>query len=432
MADLKATLAAKIPSWRGEVRDLIRRHGDTVIAQITIEQLFKGLRGVRAIHCDTSYVDPEEGLLIRGIPVLDLVEEGRSPEAVFFLLCTGDLPDAAALAALREELAARANVPYYVWNLIHSLPDDTHPMVLLSLSMLSMQRESVFLKRYNEGMSRADYWEATLEDGLNIVARLPAIAAGIYRLRMLGQPRISPSRDAGWVENFAHMLGIDDPQGTIREFLRRFAIVHSDHEGANASVLTSRISNSTLSDLYYSISGAMNCLSGPLHGLANQETVKFNQQILAHFGGVPSDAALAEYVWDYLEQGKVVPGFGHAVLRHLDPRFLALEALGRKACMDEPLFQMVERLAEVVPPLLKKQGKAKNPYPNIDGISGAMLYHYGIRELSYYTVMFSVSQVLGIVAQLLINQALNGAILRPRSVTTDWLRGQVGDARSDV
>ena len=423
MANLKDTLIAKIPQWRADIARLLHDHNKTVIAEITVEHLFKGLRGVPAIHCDTSTVDPERGLFIRGIPVLDLINQ--TPEAVFFLLCTGELPDEDAHRELRKDLRRRVQVPYYVWNLIHNMPDDTHPMVLLSLSMLAMQRESVFLKRYNEGMSRDEHWEATLEDALTIIARLPSIAAGIYRLRIARLDRISALPEPGFVENFTHMLGIKDPRGYFHEFIRRFAIVHSDHEGANASVITSRVANSTLSDLYYSISGAMNCLSGPLHGLANQESVRFTLDILNHFQGVPEAEPLRAYLEEFLGAGKIVPGFGHAVLRNTDPRYTALHELGKEICPDLDVFQMVELLAEVVPPLLIEQGKAKNPYPNIDGISGVLLYHFGITDLSFYTVMFSVTQVLGICAQLVINRALMSPIFRPRSITTEALQNFV-------
>ncbi|MCB0316269.1 MAG: citrate (Si)-synthase, partial [Calditrichaeota bacterium] len=192
--------------------------------------------------------------------------------------------------------------------------------------------------------------------------------------------------------------------------------VHSDHEGANASVLTSRIVNSSLSDLYYSISGSMNSLAGPLHGLANQESVKFVLAIQERFAGVPDAAALSAYVWDYLSAGNVIPGFGHAVLRSDDPRYRALYDFGKRVCPENPVFRIVELLGEVVPPLLKKQGKAKNPYPNIDGISGALLYHFGITDLQFYTVMFSTAQVLGICAQLISTRAIGTSIFRPKSV----------------
>ncbi len=425
MSILKDTLASKIPAWRDRQSRLISRHGESTVSGITMAQIHKGLRGVHAIICDTSYVDPEEGLFIRGFPVLELTE--RSAEEIFFLLCTGEMPDADARQALQEDLEKRAEIPGYVWDMIAQLPTDAHPMTLLSMSMLAMQRESVFARRYEEGMARSEQWEATLEDALNIIARLPVIAAGVYRKRILGLTEIEPQAGLGFSANFAHMLGIEDQRNEFEAFIRRFVVVHSDHEGANASVLTSRVVNSSLSDLYYSISGAMNCLSGPLHGLANQESVKFVMRIRKAFEGVPKSQQLREFVWAHLNSGKVVPGFGHAVLRHVDPRYLALFHFGKRVCPDDEVFRIVEKLGKVVPPILKEHGKAKNPYPNIDGISGALLYHFGIRDLKFYTVMFSTAQILGICAQLIINRALMTPIIRPKSITTRWLQGHVSD-----
>jgi citrate synthase len=351
----------------------------------------------------------------------------RSAEEIFFLLCTGELPDEDALQHLHNDLAKRAEVPEYVWKVIENMPENTSPMALMSIAMVAMQRESVFLKRYNEGMPREAHWEAALEDALNIIARLPVISAGIYRKHVLKETPCPPQAGDGFMENLARMLCIEDRDGSFREFIRRFVVVHSDHEGANASVLTSRIVNSSLSDLYYSISAAMNSLSGPLHGLANQESVKFVLKVREKFNGVPKNEELNKYIWNYLQSGRVIPGFGHAVLRHKDPRYIALYEFGKKICPDDPVFQIVEKLGEVVPPLLMKQGKAKNPYPNIDGISGALLYHFGIKELNYYTAMFSTSQILGICAQLIINRAIYSPIIRPKSITTRWLQSYVSD-----
>ncbi len=425
MANLKETLEEKIPLWRSAARELLKENADTVVSRITVKQLFKGWRGVNAVLCDTSYVDPKDGLYIRGIPVLELID--RSAEEIFFLLCTGELPSPEALQALENDIQSRAEVPKYVWRTLMKLPEDTHPMTMLSIAMLAMQRESVFLKRYNEGMAKTDRWEATLEDALNIIARLPVVAATIYRVGIQKKEFIPPQPGLNFSDNFANMLGIEDPNSTFKEFVKRFVVVHSDHEGANASVLTSRVVNSSLSDLYYSISGAMNSLAGPLHGLANQESVKFVQTIETEFGGVPEKAALKDYTWNLLQSGKVIPGFGHAVLRFHDPRYTALFDFGKTICPNDTVFRIVEMLGNVVPPLLKKQGKAKNPYPNIDGISGALLYHFGMTDLGYYTVMFSVAQILGICAQLIAERAVFGSIFRPKSVTTRWLQSFVKD-----
>lgn len=425
MSHLRNTLAARIPKLREEVRNLVSQHGDEIVSTISIAQLFKGLRSVEAIVCNTSYVDPGEGLFIRGYPLEQLVE--LSGEQIFHLLCTSEIPPEAAELELRQELHKRSQIPDYVYKLLQTVPDNTHPMTLLSLATLAMQRESVFMQRYQEGMDRGDHWEATLEDALNIIARLPVIAAFIYRQVIQKKAAIPPASGLSYAENFAQMLGIDDPNGLFGQFMRRFIVVHSDHEGANASVLTSRVVDSSLSDLYYSISASMNSLAGPLHGLANQHSVVFAQKLLAHFGGIPDVKSLDKYLWQYLQSGNVIPGFGHAVLRKQDPRYVAVFEFGKSIFAEDPLFRIAELLGEIVPPLLRKQGKAKNPYPNIDGISGTLLYNFGVKEMEFYTVMFSVSQILGICAQLIMNRAINSPLIRPKSVTTRWLQGHVSD-----
>lgn len=420
MDTLKKTLNKKIPGWRKEHRQLLTQNGDKTVSRITLAQLFKGLRGVNAVHCDTSFVDPVKGLFIRNIPLMELIK--CSAEEIFFLLCTGDLPTEKTRLALQNELQKRSVVPQCVWNILDTLPKDTHPMTMLSIAVLSMRRESVFEKKYLAGMPKDEHWEATLEDALTILGRLPVIAAGIYRRYILNEPLPASRPDLGFSDNFAYLLGVGKYSGAFGEFIRQFVIVHSDHEGANASVLTSRIVNSSLSDLFYSLSGAMNCLAGPLHGLANQESVKFSLQILEKFTGTPKDEDLKAYIEALLQSGKVIPGFGHAVLRDHDPRFQAMFDLAQQICPDDQLFTITEKLSRLVPPLLIKQGKAKNPYPNIDGISGTLLYYFGIRDLRFYTVMFSVAQSLGICAQLILNRAIFSPIFRPKSITTQWLQ----------
>ena len=419
MSALQQLLSKRIPHWRNRWKTIQTQHAGKTISEVTVSQLFKGMRGVSAVICDTSLVDPHQGLLIRNVPVLDLID--KQPEEIFVLLCSGDLPDAYLLADLQKTLCEQSTVPGYVWQVLDALPANTPPMTMLSIAMLSMRRESVFQQRLDAGMARDDYWIATLEDAITIIARLPVIAAGIYRRYLRREPLIPSPPDASLVDSFTDMLGIAAEDESFREYLRRFMVVHSDHEGANASVLTSRIVHSTRSDLYYSLSAAMNCLAGPLHGLANQHSVTFALEIQSVFNGVPSHGAITAFITEQLKKGRVIPGFGHAVLRDHDPRYTVLRDFGNTVCPDAPLFRIAALLGEIVPPLLIQQGKAQNPYPNIDGISGTLLYRYGMHELSFYTVMFSVAQTLGICAQLILNSALHVPIFRPRSVTTDGL-----------
>jgi len=423
MAKLQNALAKKIPAWRDEIGSLVKQHGAQVIGEVTIGQAYGGMRGVKGMVCDTSEVPPDVGLLIRGMPIADLVD--KTPEDVFYLLCTGELPKAADRKALSEELSARAKVPAYVWKVLEAMPKDSHPMCMLDTAILAMQRESHFVKAYNKGMPKADYWKPTLEDSLDLLARIPGIAAGIYRMRFKKGNRIAPKAGLSWSENYARMLGVPDKSGEFADCMRLYLVLHCDHEGGNVSAHTCHLVGSALSDAYYSVSAGLNGLAGPLHGLANQECLGWVLELKKQFGGVPTDEQLTKFAWDTLNGGKVIPGYGHAVLRVTDPRFTAFRDFGMKHFPEDPVMELVNKIFTIVPGVLTEHGKAKNPWPNVDAGSGALLYHYGLREFDYYTVLFSVSRAMGMLSQLVINRAMGSPIERPKSVTTEWMKKQI-------
>jgi len=413
-----------IPRLREEIAALCKEHGDKVIGQVAVNQAYGGLRGVNAMVCDTSCVDPEKGLIIRDHPIGEIA--GRLPEEIWHLLLTGELPDAQALEALQSDLNAHAEVPACVWDVLRAMPPDSHPMVMLSVGVLSMEHDSLFRKRYTEGMKKTEYWEAMYEDSVRLLARVPTVAAGIYRLRFGKGDPISPRPGLDWGANFAHMLGIADSTGDFAKLMRLYLTLHSDHEGGNVSAYTCHTVGSALSDAYYSVTAGWNGLAGPLHGLANQECLAFVLKLREKFGGAPSEEDLAKSTWDTLNSGQVIPGYGHAVLRATDPRYTAFLEFGKRACPGDEVFQIVERLFKVVPGVLTKHGKAKNPWPNVDAGSGALLYHFGLTEFPYYTVLFAVSRALGLTAQLIIARALGIAITRPNSVTTAEIKKMIG------
>ncbi len=421
---LKDKLAAQIPGLREEISNFVKAHGDKDISKVTVAQAYGGMRGVRAMVCDTSEVPPDKGLIIREIPIKDIAE--KLPEEIFFLLCTGDLPNKAELADLQKEYAARCEVPEYVWKVLEAMPKDSHPMCMLDTAILVMEKESKFRARYTEGMKKTDYWEPMLEDSLDILAKLPNIAAGIYRMRFNKGPRIAPKKDLDWGANYAHMLGLPDPKGTLADLMRLYLTLHSDHEGGNVSAHTCHCVASALSDAYYAVSAGLNGLAGPLHGLANQECLAWVLETHKKFGGVPSDEDLRKFAWDTLKSGKVIPGYGHAVLRITDPRFDAFLAFGKKHMSDDPIFTIVRKVFEIVPGVLTEQGKAKDPWPNVDAGSGALLYHYGMTEFPYYTVLFSVSRAMGMCSQMIVSRAMGYAIERPKSLPTKVIKKNVG------
>ncbi len=423
MPNLRDILGRKIPVWATELREMVKENSDTVVSEVTIAQVYGGMRGVKSLLCNTSLVEPDKGLIVRGIPISDLTD--KLPEEIFFLLLTGELPDSAAMKKLQGEFSERGDVPSYVWDILEEMPEDSHPMTMFNLAILSMQRESKFKKAYDSGVKKPNYWVSTLEDALDLLAKLPGIAAGIYRLRYKKGPRIERDPNLDWGANFARMLGMGEDDPVFADMIRLYLTLHCDHEGGNVSAFSCHVVNSALSDLYYAVSAGLNGLAGPLHGLANQECLKFVLWILDRFAGVPDDEQLKEEVWETLHSGRVIPGYGHAVLRVTDPRFEAFRAFEMKHFPKDPVLKLVNRLFAVVPDILKEHGKAKNPWPNVDAASGALLYHYGMTEFGYYTVLFAVSRAMGLCAQSVISRGMMEAITRPKSVETGWLKDQI-------
>ena len=424
MSMLKAKLAEIFPKQKAEIGEFVKTHGDKEVSKVTLAQAYGGMRGVKGLVCDTSEVPPDKGLIIRGIELKNITD--KWPEEILFLLLTGVLPTPEELKDLHDELRAAEDVPQYVWDVLDAMPADSHPMAMFNTAILVMQKESVFAKRYSEGMKKDEYWSATYDDMIQIVAKLPAIGAWVYRKRFGKGPRIESNKNADWSKNYVHMLGLPDPNEEFSKLMRLYLNLHSDHEGGNVSAYSAATINSALSDLYYSLSGGLNGLAGPLHGLANQECLDWVLQTMKLFNGAPTTEQLEKFAWETLESGKVVPGYGHAVLRITDPRFDAFLAFGKQYMADDPVFQTVSRVFDTVPNVLKQVQKIKDPWPNVDAGSGALLYHYGLQEFSYYTVLFSISRALGICAQAVVSRAMGYPITRPKSLPTAEYKKLVG------
>ena len=419
---LQEQLSSKIPKWQEDLKLVLNEKGDKVISDVTVSQAVKGMRGVKSLICDTSTVSADKGLIIRGNSILDITE--ILPEEVFYLLLVGDLPNKDQLLDLQNQLKDHRTVPDYVWKILDAMPVNSHPMTMLSIAIQSMRVESLFVEKFNQGTPKKDYWKWVLEDGLKLIGVLPSIAAGIYRKQKNLNERIDPDQGLDWGANFAHMLGAND-NDDFKKLMRLYLMLHSDHEGGNVSAFSSLTVASSLSSPFLAVGAGFNGLAGPLHGLANQECLKFVLEIRDHFNGKPSDEELKEFCWSRLNNGRVIPGYGHAVLRCPDPRFTAFMDFGKEHIQNDDVFDIVKALFDVVPPVLEEHGKAKNPWPNVDAASGSLLYYYGLKEFNYYTVLFSLSRAMGIISQIVINRALRIPITRPKSVTTDWLKNNI-------
>ncbi len=428
---LKEILKQKIDEFRPRTTKLVKEFGKVVIDQVTIDQAIGGARDVRCLVTDISYLDPQEGIRFRGktIPetfaALPKAPGSTYPtvESFWHFLLTGDVPTQAQVDDVVAEWKVRQNVPSYVWDVIRALPRDSHPMVMLSAGLLAMQKDSKFAKFYGSGkFNKMVAWEYVYEDASDIVARIPIVAAFIYNLKYRSdfQKPIDKKLDMG--ANFAQMI---DQCEEYKDVARMYFILHSDHESGNVSAHTTHLVHSALSDPYYSYSAGLNGLAGPLHGLANQEvldwTIKFGEKYCK--GVEPTKELVTKALWDTLNSGQVVPGYGHAVLRKTDPRYMSQRefCLATPGLNTDPLFKLVSMIFEVAPGVLKEHGKAKNPWPNVDAQSGVIQWYYGLREWDFYTVLFGVGRCLGCMANLTWDRALGYALERPKSVTTAML-----------
>lgn len=412
-----------------EIKSLIAEHGEKVLDKVTLAQAYQGARGIPALVTETSLLDANEGIRFRGYSIPELREKlpkadgGKEPcpEGLFYLMLTGELPSDDDAGHISATWARRSHVPTHVFHVIESFPVSAHPMTQFCAAVLALQTESKFAKAYEEGINKKEYWDYVYEDTMTLIARLPRIAAYIYRRKYKGGEHIQPDGMLDWSGNFAHMLGYDD--ASFAELLRLYLTIHADHEGGNVSAHATHLVGSALSDPYLAFCAGMTGLAGPLHGLANQEVIRWIEELQEKLGTQePSKEQIAEYIQQTLTEGKVVPGYGHAVLRKTDPRFTAQMEFGKAHCPDDPTVKTVWNVYEVAPPILESTGKIKNPWPNVDAHSGSLLKHFGLVEEDFYTVLFGVSRALGVLASLCWDRVLGFPIERPKSITTEWAK----------
>ncbi|XP_020591344.1 citrate synthase, mitochondrial [Phalaenopsis equestris] len=425
--DLRSQLVELIPEQQERLKKLKADHAKTQLGNITVDMVIGGMRGMTGLLWETSLLDPEEGIRFRGLSIPEcqqLLPAARPggeplPEGLFWLLLTGKVPSKEQVDALSKELHIRSTVPDHVYKAIDALPLSAHPMTQFTTGVMALQVQSQFQKAYENGISKAKFWEPTYEDSLNLIAQLPVVASYIYRRVYKNGLAISADNSLDYGANFSRMLGFDDPK--MQELMRLYVTIHSDHEGGNVSAHTAHLVASALSDPYLSFGAALNGLAGPLHGLANQEVLLWIKSVVEECGENITTEQLKEYVWKTLKSGKVVPGYGHGVLRKTDPRYTCQREFALKHLPDDPLFQLVSKLYEVVPSILTELGKVKNPWPNVDAHSGVLLNHFGLTEARYFTVLFGVSRSIGICSQLIWDRALGLPLERPKSVTMAWL-----------
>ncbi|MCX6265651.1 MAG: citrate (Si)-synthase, eukaryotic [Bacteroidetes bacterium] len=435
MGIIKERFKAKADAANIEIKDLLKEHGNRKAGEVTLSQIYQGMRGITGLVTETSLLDAQEGIRFRGYSIPELqaklptAKPGGEPmpEGLFYLMLVGELPTEEDAHHITNVWQRRSHVPNHVFATIDALPLNAHPMTMFVTGVMALQTESNFARAYAKGINKKEYWAYVYDDAMDLIARLPRIAAYIYRRKYKNSEHIHPDGLLDWAGNLSHMMGYSDD--SFMELMRLYMTIHADHEGGNVSAHTTHLVGSALSDPFLSYAAGMNGLAGPLHGLANQEVIKWIYEMQESLGtDAPTKDQIAQYVQDTLTAGKVVPGYGHAVLRKTDPRFTAQMEFGKKHMPDDKLVNTVWNIYETVPPILQSLGKIKNPWPNVDAHSGALLVHYGLVEYEFYTVLFAVSRALGVLSSLCWDRALGFPLERPKSVTTEsvknWIAGK--------
>jgi citrate synthase len=429
MEYIKNRFYQKAIKCSAEYQRIRKEYGDKVIAQVNIDQVLSGQKGIPALVTDTSNLDANEGIRFRGYTLPELREklpkltpEGEPlPEGLFYLMLIGEIPEREDVMNISRDWATRSYVPQHVFDVIDAIPKIARPMTFFSTAILAMATESVFQKAYRSGVHKKFYWDFMYEDVMNLIARLPRIAAYIYRKLYHNGHHIDPNPHLDWAGNLAYMMGFDNLE--VKRLLRLYMVVHADHEGGNVSAHATHLVGSALSNAYYSFAAGMTGLAGPLHGFANQEVIHWMFEMIEALGtDAPTDQQIAGYVEKTLKEGRVVPGYGHAVLRITDPRFSVQQEFAERYIKNDKLVDIVNAMYRVAPPILEATGKIKNPWPNVDAISGSLLHHYGITEYNFYTVLFGVSRALGVLTQLILDRVYGMPIERPDSNPLSWYK----------
>ncbi|KAI0749886.1 citrate synthase [Daedaleopsis nitida] len=431
---LKERLAELIPAEIENVKAARAEHGKKAFGPVLVDQLYGGMRGLPALIWDGSVLDAEEGIRFRGKTIPECQEAlpkapGGSeplPEGLFWLLLTGEVPTQEQVNALSKDWAALSSIPSFVEEILDRCPPTLHPMSQFSLAVTALNHDSAFAKAYQQGISKKEYWQPTYEDAMDLIAKLPNIAGRIFRNVYGGGKLPAVDHEKDYSYNLANLLGYADKPDFV-ELMRLYITIHSDHEGGNVSAHTGKLVGSALSDPFLAFGASLNGLAGPLHGLANQEVLIWLRKMQSKIGVDASDDAVREYVWSTLKGGQVVPGYGHAVLRKTDPRYMAQREFALKHLPDNKMFKLVNQVYNIVPGVLLEAGKAKNPWPNVDAHSGVLLAHYGLDQMNFYTVLFGVSRAFGVAAQLIWDRALGAPLERPKSYSTEAIKKMFKD-----
>ncbi len=352
----------------------------------------KGLEEVVAAETAISDIDGKEGRLSYvGYDIHDLARDSTFEEVVF-LLQHQRLPNQSELEELSEQLTSERELSSFIHDLMPTLARQTSPMSMLRTSVSAASAYDP------DGWDQSP--EANYRKAIRLIARIPTLIAAYHRART-DQKAIPPDPKLPHAANYLYMLLGEEPDQEAARALDITLILYADHT-MNASTFTARVIASTLADMHSSITGAIAALKGPLHGGANEESMKMLEEI--------GDVDQAEtYVRDRLARKQKVMGFGHRVYKTEDPRATHLrrlsQELGQRA--GEPKWhEIASRVEKVVM-------EAKGLYPNVD-FYAASVYHYLGVPTDLMTPIFALARMAGWTAHVR-EQYADNRIIRPDS-----------------
>lgn len=380
-----------------------KAHYSRLISTLLEKGYFPGLAEVPIVKSAISHIDGEKGLLTyRGYPVEELAEY-CSFESVCFLVLKGDLPIAEEEEEVRRKLLENVYLPEDVAESIIRFNENLHPMNMLSASVLLLEaddKESIFVDNHRENLDRA----------FRLIAKFPTIL-GTFLTK---DPGFNRGRDFKSFAEYA-LFCFNPELSRDPAYVKMFEeslILHMDHT-MNNSTFSARAVGSSKAGIYALISSAINSLSGPLHGGANERVVRTLEEI-----GSPDK--VAEHVEHSLEHHQKVMGVGHRIYKTYDPRakyfkeYILPKIFGEREKLqaERPdLWNLYETAITLEKVVQEKLGK-KKLYPNVDFWSGLFYKAVGI-PTNYFTTIFAMARVVGWTAHWIEQQDSAGKIYRP-------------------
>jgi 2-methylcitrate synthase/citrate synthase II len=353
-----------------------------------------GLEGVIAGETSICWVDPNAGLLYRGYDIHELAARASFEEAAWLLL-HGDLPTAEQLTDFSRQLAAERMLPGPVASTLSQFPQGTHPMDMLrtGVSMLA-----AFDPDLNDHAHQAN-----LRKAVRLIARVSTIITDGWRVGHARDP-VLVRPDLGHAANLLYCLTGEAPEPWQTKIMDTILVLYADHE-FNASTFSARVTASTMADMYAAVTTALGTLKGPLHGGANEETMKMLREIRS-----PND--VEAWVMGRLQRKEKIMGFGHRVYKTGDSRVPMMRELAHQLGHrfgQEHWVPVCERLEAVME-------REKKLCANVDLYAAPVFHLLGFpSELN--TPIFAASRISGWCAHI-IEQHDHNRLIRPRSLYT--------------